>query len=91
MIKALFPAMQLIATPGALNLGIVLTPYLERHESGDYGEVSKDPHDKMWNDAAARTLAGMILSVYNLPGGQQLNIKTDFYARQTTIYLPEED
>ena len=88
-----FPIMQLVATPGVLELPgfIDLAEYLNRHISGDYGEVNKDSFDTASNHQAILAHKGMVLSVYNLPDGGQLNIKTDFSVGITTIYLPEED
>ncbi len=47
----LFSSGDILATPGALGLGVDLMPYLFRHLSGDWGDV--DEFAKQQNDLLA--------------------------------------
>ncbi len=87
-----------VATPGALDAfreagevldgsPLLILPYIERHLSGDWGEV--DAHDRRANDAALRH--GMrLLSAYTLPGGKKVWIITEADRSLTCVLLPEE-
>lgn len=84
--KALFSPGQIVATPGALGLGIDLLLYLRRHLSGDWGDISDD--DKRENNfSVSRALR--IFSAYNSPAGK-LWIITEADRSATTFLLPEE-
>lgn len=87
-----------VATPGALDafreaeesIGgspLLMFPYLNRHASGDWGEV--DAHDRRANDRALRDRT-RLLSAYALPSGRKVWILTEADRSATTILLPEE-
>jgi hypothetical protein len=87
MQKPLFPLGQVVATPGALELGINFSPYLRRHQCGDWGEL--DAEDRAENDFSARN--GLrILSVYRTPSGTRFWIITEADRSATTVLLPWE-
>lgn len=84
------PTPEIVITRGASQL--ISGPdeartYLDRHFSGDWGEISEG--DAEQNDAMIKE-EGMILSSYNIPGGQRIWVITDPGHRITTILLPEE-
>ncbi len=80
-----------VATPGAQEAfqvaGVLFAPYLQRHATGDWGEVSAD--DKRLNDVALRT-GDRLLSAYTLPGGTRVWIITEADRSATTFLLPGE-
>ena len=82
---------QLVATPGALDRasdnGIDLASLLDRHQSGDWGEV--DAEDKAANDRAFRDGDMRILSSYG-QGGECLWIITEADRSVTTVLRPED-
>lgn len=90
-----FGSPTIVMTPGAedavseleetKNLDII--PYLDRHFSGDWGEIGKE--DASQNDAMVSE-KGMILSSYTLPTGTKIWIITDPGHKITTILLPGE-
>ncbi|MBN1609985.1 MAG: hypothetical protein JW940_25385 [Polyangiaceae bacterium] len=82
-----FPLGQIVATPGALGLGIDLLPLLRRHARGDWGEMCEE--DLRANDAALLR-GGRLFSGYTLPGGRRLWIITEADHSVTTFLLPEE-
>ncbi|MBN2573252.1 MAG: hypothetical protein JXP73_01685 [Deltaproteobacteria bacterium] len=82
-----FPLGQIIATPGALELGIDLLPLLRRHARGDWGEMCEE--DLRANDEALLR-GGRLFSGYTLPGGRRLWIITEADRSVTTFLLPEE-
>ena len=85
----LFKHGQIAATPGALILaenGVNLLEYLERHLSGDWGDL--DDEDKAENDFSVKN-GFRILSAYNTPSGR-LWVITEADRSVTTFLLPEE-
>ena len=88
---ALFPLGRLVATPGALALirhaGEDLLPaLLERHRSGDWGEVPAE--DARENEFSVRH-GFRVLSSYRV-AGERLWVLTEADRSVTTILLPEE-
>ena len=86
-----FPLVQVLATPAAIRAveqaEQTLEELLERHRSGDWGDVCED--DRAFNDAAVS--AGLrILSAYVLVSGVRLWIITEADRSVTTFLLPEE-
>ncbi len=87
----LFNLGQLVATPGALaaieESGDSLVTYLNRHVTGDWGEL--DAHDQKENDLGiSHNLR--ILSAYTLSSGVKIWIITEADRSSTTALLPEE-
>ena len=85
----LFKHGQIVATPGALILtenGVNLLEYLERHLSGDWGDL--DDEDKAENDFSVKN-GFRILSAYNTLSGR-LWVITEADRSVTTFLLPEE-
>lgn len=92
MRAALFPLGRLVATPGALafltNSGEAPTVLLDRHRSGDWGEVP--PEDARENDLSVRK-GFRIVSSYPVGGnGARVWIITEWDRSSTCILLPEE-
>lgn len=86
-----FPLGQTVSTPAALvafnDAGQTPTLFLNRHVSGDWGEVCDD--DKAANDNAL--LHGeRILSAYRTAKGVKIWIITEADRSSTCILLPEE-
>lgn len=82
----LFPPGQIVATPGALDMGIDLLPYLMRHLTGDWGDLEE--HDWQENEFSLhRDLR--LWSGYNTPNGR-LIIITEADRSATTFLLPDE-
>ena len=87
MIKpVLFSSGEILATPGALGLGVDLMPYLFRHLTGDWGDM--DEFDRQQNDVAVKD-GSRILSAYQTPAGK-LWIITEANRTATTLLLPDE-
>jgi hypothetical protein len=63
-------------------------PYLDRHCTGDWGDV--DDEDKHANDAAVENRDGRILSAYTLPTGARIWILTERDRSVTTLLTPDE-
>lgn len=82
-----FPLGELVATPGAIALGIDLKPYLHRHHCGDWGDLCEE--DKEANEEAL-DLGLRILSCYQVGGGRRIYIITEADRSVTTVLLPEE-
>ena len=78
---------QVVATQGALALGIDLLRYLRRHAAGDWGDVS--PDDAAENDAALTQGDGGFLSAYGT-GDERFCIITEADRSVTTVLLPED-
>lgn len=80
----------LVATPGALALarehGVDVLALLQRHRSGDWGQVGKN--DALANDLAL-DLGARLLSAYDTPGGR-LWVITEADRSATTVLLPSE-
>ena len=68
------------------NLGMNLMIYLQRHQSGDWGNICIE--DKITNDEATRT-GERVLSSYQLCG-RTIWIITERDRSVTTILLPSE-
>jgi hypothetical protein len=88
----LFPLSRLVATPGALVLlrrsaGEDLLPaLLERHRSGEWGEVSSE--DAYENEFSVR-YGFRIVSSYRV-AGEKLWVITERDRSATTLLLPSE-
>ena len=89
--KKLFELGRIVITPGAASLlvacGIDACNIIERHQSGDWGELY--PEDCSVNDDAM-SYGGQILSAYKLGESQRLWIITEVDRSVTTLLLPEE-
>ena len=89
--KALFPLGQVVATPGTLAemeaSGESLFSYLQRHLSGDWGEI--DAHDRRENELSLRE-GFRLMSVYTLSNGIRFWIITELDRSSTCVLLPEE-
>ena len=86
-----FPLGQIVATPGALRAlgasGNTPQEFLDRHVSGDWGELDKK--DVAENDLSLKE--GLrILSAYHLRDGTKIWIITEADRSSTCILLPEE-
>jgi hypothetical protein len=87
----LFPLGQTVATPGALEAfehnfqGP--SEFLNRHQSGDWGEVP--PDDKNENELSLKQ-GFRLLSAYHLRNGTKIWIITEADRSSTCILLPEE-
>ncbi len=82
-----FPLGKIVATPGALGLGIDLNTYMRRHHCGDWGDLCEE--DKQANEEAlAEGLR--LLSCYQVGGGKRIYIITEHDRSVTTALLPEE-
>ena len=90
--KPLFTLGQLVATPGALAAigvsGDSLETYVNRHVTGDWGEV--DDHDRKENQLALEQ--GLrLMSVYTLSiTGVKIWVITEADRSSTCVLLPEE-
>jgi len=87
--KNKFNTGQIVATPGALRLeedGCDLVDYLNRHLSGDWGNLCKE--DTAENDLSL-TEGNRLLSSYNTPYGK-LWIITEADRSATTFLTPSE-
>ncbi len=86
-----FSSGRVVATPAALELldryGKVPSEYLERHLSGDWGDL--DAHDRRENERALRTGA-RLLSAYAVSPLNTLWIITEADRSSTCLLLPEE-
>ena len=85
------PLGRLLSTPGAIEAmakaGQDPSKLLNRHRTGDWGEV--DAEDRASNDRAA-IHGERILSAYTLNDGVRLWIITEADRAATTILLPDE-
>lgn len=86
MALKLFPLGAIAATPGALDLGVDFRPFLERHQSGDWGNVSKE--DAKENNLSLKE-GFRIVSAYTI-NATQIWIITEADRSVTTILLPSE-
>jgi hypothetical protein len=88
---ALFKLGSLVATPGCLEAciacGVSPSAYVDRHVSGDWGELSAD--DIAENELSVRE-GFRILSAYSLPDETRIWIITEADRSATTLLLPEE-
>ena len=82
---------QIVATPAALKAiadsGQTPSDFLDRHASGDWGDV--DDEDKKLNDDDL-IHGGRVLSAYHTSKGEKIWIITEADRSVTTILLPEE-
>ncbi len=89
--KQLFPLGHVVMTPGAAGLGVDLMPYLNRHATGDWGEL--DVFDKRQNDTAVKE-GYRILSAYHVSSEngetERIWIITESDRSATTVLLPSE-
>jgi hypothetical protein len=90
-VAALFPLGRIVATRGAIDLirsaGENLLPtLLERHQSGDWGDVPKE--DARENEISVR-YGFRVLSSYRV-AGERLWIITEANRSATTLLLPSE-
>ena len=60
---------------------------LQRHQSGDWGDVDK--HDHQMNEDGLRN-EGRLVSVYKSVRGQKFYIITEWDRSITTVLLPED-
>jgi hypothetical protein len=81
-----FPLGRLLATPGAIALGIDFTPYINRHVRGDWGDC--DAEDWRTNDESIEG-GYRILSAYQTPAGR-IWIITEADRSATTVLLPSD-
>ena len=88
---------QTVATPGALaalqDSNESALPFLQRHQSGDWGEICED--DKKLNDEAISHEGNpdqqqRVLSAYRTAKNEKLWIITEWDRSVTTILLPDE-
>jgi len=78
---------KIVATPGAIDLGIDLASYLHRHHCGDWGDLCEE--DQQANEDAL-IHGDRILSHYKLKDGERIYIITEADRSSTCILLPEE-
>ena len=81
-----FPLGRLLATPGAIALGINFAPYINRHVRGDWGDVDREDWER--NDASIAE-GTRIVSAYQTGGGR-IWIITEADRAVTTVLLPSE-
>lgn len=90
MAAPLFPLGRVLATPGALNALVMAGQdpgeLLERHQSGDWGDVS--PADAAQNRRSVR-YGWRILGAYQV-GSQRIWILTEADRSSTCLLLPED-
>lgn len=87
---------QFAITPGAREafaaIGQSISPYLDRHLAGDWGEL--DAHDRQANETALQADEygeyDRLLSAYTLSDGTRIWIITEADRSATTILLPSE-
>jgi hypothetical protein len=88
---ALFPLGRLVATPGALEAlaesGQSPADFLNRHASGDWGDVCAE--DKRLNDQAVKD-GTRLLSAYRTTAGTRLWVITEADRSSTCCLLPDE-
>jgi hypothetical protein len=80
-----------VATPGALevlgNLEVSASELVERHASGDWGDVPSE--DARENEYSLKH-GFRVLSSYPLPGGERVWIITEANRSSTCLLLPRE-
>lgn len=90
-IQPKFPLGQIVATPGALQAmaesGQTPDFFLQRHITGDWGEVSDG--DKQLNDEALQD-GSRLLSAFTTLKGERLWIITEGDRSVSTLLRPEE-
>jgi len=89
--RALFPAGQVIATPGALRpldaAEVAPLMLLQRHVSGDWGDLCEE--DRTENQLSLEQ-GFRLLSSYRLPTDERVWIITEHDRSATTLLLPDE-
>ena len=105
--EVLFQPGRVVASPAALELlergGIEPAELLDRHVSGDFGEVGQMGPDCLKDDGSHEHSDGLalnslavvsgderILSVYRVTAEDRVYVETVADRSYTTIYLPEE-
>jgi hypothetical protein len=105
--EVLFQPGRVVASPAALDLlkrgGIDPAKLIDRHVSGDFGEVGQMGPDCLKDDGSLEHSDGLalnslavvsgderILSVYQVTGDDRVYVETVADRSYTTIYLPEE-
>lgn len=85
------PLGRVLATKGALEAlvraGDDPNQFLDRHASGDWGNIG--PLDRMTNNSAAAS-GGPVLSAYSTAAGDRLWVATQADRSGTVLMLPEE-
>ena len=86
-----FPLGKIVATPAAIDLlnhlGELPSKFLDRHVSGDWGEVCLE--DRQANDEDLLN-GGRLVSSYDLKLGHKVMIITEADRSATTILLPSD-
>lgn len=81
----------MVATPGALaalrESGEEPTPYLRRHNGGDWGDVNE--HDRKENEFSLEH-GFRLLSAFTLKSGVRIWCITESDRSSTCVLLPEE-
>jgi hypothetical protein len=85
-VAATFNLGAVVATPGALDLGVDLADLLARHSRGDWGDLGA--FDRKANDYALKH-GERLLSAYDAPAGR-VWIITESDRSSTCILLPSE-
>ena len=89
--RMLFSLGRVVATPGALEAlkesGEMPRLYLDRHVSGDWGEL--DRQDKLANTRALKA-GDRLLSSYKTARGTKLWVITEADRSSTCLLLPDE-
>jgi len=89
--KPLFPLGQVVSTPGAIKAfmeeGGCMSDFLQRHVTGDWGEISAV--DKAANVLALAT-GERIMSVYRTARRKKFLIITEADRSSTCLLLPED-
>lgn len=83
-----FPLGEVLATPRALEalaaVGCTLEEMLDRHRTGDWGDIS--PAQRRVNDEGIASFSNLA-SAYPLPDGQRLTIFTRGDRTHTLVHL----
>jgi hypothetical protein len=87
----LFSPGQVVATPGALSAaeasGDSLLEYVQRHLSGDWGDIGEEDR---YSNAYALEHDLRLLSAYRLKDGTRIYIITEADRSVTTVLLPTD-
>ena len=86
MSKKLFDLGRIVATPGALALGVDFSPYIGMHQRGYWGDVCQN--DWQANDQSVKE-GSRILSAYEIKE-DKIWIITEADRSATTVLLPSE-
>ena len=90
--QPLFRAGKLLMTAGVNDLvqrgALNPTPYLQRHLSGDWGDLCDD--DRRQNDTALKSGEDRLFSSYKVTPTLKLWIITEWDRSVTTLLLPSE-